>query len=251
MFYSTFARGQGLSEYDVTAVMESPELVASIFQCVADRPHPVSIDLTIIVDTEGNASMKAVSPSLNQEMTACMGRALKKVTFGSTGTAFEITYPFNLSAPAETSAPGPATTRPGPADAAPAEKPEPSFKDFQKEVLKGKGMIAGGAILIVLGAVGAIILPLTGIMSGGCTWEMTDEEREECENDADRRKNILSGVGLGLGIPMLAAGIALVVLGSKKKKKALLGRYDFIMPQPGFTRSCNAGGMITTLTWRF
>ncbi|NVB37997.1 hypothetical protein G6O69_09150 [Pseudenhygromyxa sp. WMMC2535] len=96
-----------------------------------------------------------------------------------------------------------------------------------KSAKPGTGLIAGGSAALVVGIAG-LGLGVSGLAIGAAAQRDVEDplvyaDEHHAAELRGRRGNIMAGVGLGLGGVGLAAGVALLVLGVKKRERAGLG----------------------------
>jgi hypothetical protein len=120
----------------------------------------------------------------------------------------------------------------GDEDVVASEEPE-------RERKPGSGLIAGGSGLLVLGLGGAAlgVYELTVSLSAQSDVEAVDPTDLATINRLDEegeRANMLSWVGLAVGVVGVGAGVALLLVGSKKRKAGSgQERAMMITPAPG------------------
>ena len=118
---------------------------------------------------------------------------------------------------------------------APAEGDDGKKKKERKKAPRdGRGLIAGGSVLTLVGVAGLGIMgaglatasgaqkdidKLAEALKNGTIDQATFDMEKTAIDDKGKRGNVLTYAGIGVGAVGLAAGIALLVVGVKKRKK--------------------------------
>jgi len=221
------ARGQEITPDEVTEVMESAGVKEKFLSCVTGKPHPATVDLDLIVDEDGTAALAYTNPVLDPEMFSCLQAAASLVKLKTIGQKYEITYPMEF----------PVYVTPKPP---PGGDPPPPAKDTEyKKTLEYK-VALGMTVLGGLMTAGGPAFIVTGVI----VYAFMDEQK-------DLRKHLLYAFVIG-GAIVLAGGIALLVVGIKKLKRAKeKSRAASLVPRFGIHPLSGGDGMISTLSWRF
>jgi hypothetical protein len=251
------ALAQGLTEGEITAVMESATVKGGIQSCAAAEPAgtaPKAIDLVMNIGVDGRVQLSGTVPAAGGAFLTCMAAVIQKIKFRATGLVFEVTYPMDLTTPAAAPPgnnvvvlpPGSGTQpQPEPAagTAAPAQPPPKPVDPFwDHEYRQGRAMVIAGAMLVPLSAL--------SFLGGGFCWMifgilcLSTDESDMCH--ASR----ISGIVALSGLAVLVVGVVILSMGVSKKRRAQKAmQMGGILPEPGFMPL--TGGGVGTFGWHF
>ena len=209
--HATAAQAQDLTPEDITAVMESQAVRQAHESCVASSLRPSTIELVLLIEEDGKASLSSTTPSLDPGTYSCLAAAIGEAAFKATGSRFQITYPMEFAAdPAAPAQPPPVVAKPAPAvttvtpgTSQPVRPPDDSWLPLYRQ---GKAMMVSG---IVLTAGGFLVAGISGFMIL-LTWFM---------GDVSTTLPATAWAALG-GAVVMAVGIPLLVVGIIKKRRA-------------------------------
>ncbi|MBW2263881.1 MAG: hypothetical protein JRG91_18125 [Deltaproteobacteria bacterium] len=202
--YAAAAHSQALTPEDITAVMESQAVRQAHEGCIGSLMRPSTIELVLVVEEDGKASLVSTSPALDPGTFSCLAGAAGTAAFKATGKRFQITYPMEFAvmqvAPAQ---PAPVVTTVQAGSTLPTRPQDDSWLPLYRQ---GKAMMVSGIVLtaggfLVAGISGFMIL-LTLVMG-----------------DVSATLPTAGWVALG-GVVVMAVGIPLLVVGIIKKRRA-------------------------------
>lgn len=236
LLFPAVVLSQAISEEEVTLILESDVVKQAFHECAETMPHTESIEMSYVVNENGQAILFSTNPVVEQELFTCFQAASKIISFLATGQKFEITYamefpPYQkkaepkedikeeeLKEEIETSA---VIDEPMPPD-----MEDKTAKDGKKKKLKP------AAFYGMLGLTGALLIgtAVLGIVAYQKHQEYQDTPFEEESKwrdlrDQGEKYNIATDVLLGLTvasvIPLIIIGVFTNFSKSEKKKVSL------------------------------
>lgn len=128
-----------------------------------------------------------------------------------------------------------------------SEGGEPAKASKKKKKQRGKakrgtGLLAGGAVLTVVG-VGGAALGVSGLVISSSRQNevegldpTVDGEQIQTLDDEGQQANLLGWIGLGVGVGALAAGLPMMIIGIKRRKEAGPSASAQLQVMPSFAR---------------
>lgn len=111
-------------------------------------------------------------------------------------------------------------------DTLPAPTPSGRDKRAKREKKPGTGLIAGGSMLLVVGA-GGLGMVVAGVVIGARKQNEVEKFEDDAMNpevqdldDAGKQANLIAFIGAGVAVVGIAVGLPLIVVGAKKRKAA-------------------------------
>jgi hypothetical protein len=243
---------QSLTEEDVQKAFGSLDFLNAFAACFANIEHPEEVELVVIIDENGGASLSKTEPALLPQTTTCVSQAATKLSFPATGNAFEITYPIAVP---ESSGAAAGTTHPV-TTAKPVYAVQPTtavvVQDDSWKVLysSGRRKVVVGAVLVGVGS-GVLLLPGVILLAYGFMCESTTSGLWSSQTVCRAVFTIPGAILTIGGLIMVITGAISLSKGSRLKRKALQMKAGTAFIPEFNVGLLPKGGAAATLTWRF